>query len=166
MKFRTLYSEPVRAHSNAGSEWQDTYKVQIGPNGQKVLKKSGRENIRDRIQASAEDVKVENIVARASMGDEAALSVTNGAYIDTTEMPKSLAEMQQMIINVTDEFYKLPVETRAKFDHSPEKYIAEWGSETWGEKIGLKKEVLNIEPEHTTEIRGESNESGHPAIEV
>lgn len=168
MKFRTLYTEPYNGpKSNAGSEWQDTYSMRIGPNGEKELIKSGRENMRDRIQASAEDVKVENIVARASMGDTSALAITNGVYMDTTGMPKSLAEMQQLIINVTDEFYKLPLEIRQKFDHSPEKYIAEWGSEAWGEKLGIKKKgVTTIEPEHATEIRNESNEPGNPAIEV
>lgn len=129
----------------AGSEWHQEYRVSIDLTGHKYLEEDGKTNIYDRIQESLEETKIENIIRRAVGGDESALAVMHGSYIDTTQMPKTLAEMQQAIINATNDFNKLPLEIRQKFDQSVEQYIAEYGTEIWAEKM-KQPERLKSEP--------------------
>ena len=98
-----------------------------------------------------------------------------GQYTDITGAPKSLAEAQQMIIDLKAKFDELPKDIKQKFDYNVEQYIAEFGSETWAEKTGVaaalkaeeeaaKKAALfdaNVEafftPKNNTE-EGEQNE--------
>lgn len=127
-----------------GSEYHQEYRVSIDLTGHKYLEPDGQTNIYDKIQESLEETKIENIIRRAVGGDETALATMHGQYIDTTQMPKTLAEMQQAIINATNDFNKLPLEVRQKFDQSVEQYIAEYGTETWTEKM-KKPEVLKSE---------------------
>lgn len=130
--FYTPYNKPETAATPAGEKLQETYEMEIDENGHKVLTRSPiKENIYEKIQESLEETKIENILRRAVGGDETALNVTQGAYFDATGSPTSLAEAQKMIIAITEEFYKLPLEVREKFDHSPEKYVHEYGSESW-----------------------------------
>lgn len=130
--FYTPYNRPKTAAAPAGEKLQETYEMEIDETGHKVLTRSPiKENIYEKIQESLEETKIENILRRAMGGDETALNVTQGAFFDATGAPTSLAEAQKMIISITEEFYKLPLEVREKFDHSPEKYVHEYGSESW-----------------------------------
>lgn len=133
-----------------GSEWHQEYRMAIDLTGHKYLEEDGKTNIYDKIQESLEETKIENIIRRAVGGDESALAVMHGTYMDTTNMPKTLAEMQQAVIAATEEFYKLPLDIRQKFDQSPEQFIAEYGSDEWIEKM-KKPETIQITQEETTE---------------
>ena len=84
---------------------------------------------------------IENILQRAQLGDEEALNRVNAQYLDTTDMPKTLAEAQNKIISIKNEFEKLPVDMRRQFDFSPEKYIQEYGTEPWMKTMGFIKET-------------------------
>lgn len=158
MKYATAYQPGKRNESPAGEKFEITYEMDIDENGHKTLKKSERlENVYEIIQESLEETKIENIIRRAVGGDPTALSTMHGEYIDATNAPASLAEAQRMIIQATEEFFKLPVEIREKFDHSPEMYINELGSQSWMDKIGYKA------PEKEEETEGKVNiEHGEP----
>lgn len=140
-----------------GSKEATTYQTQIDKNGHKVTVPIGKTNIYDRIQSSLEETKIENIIKRFTEGDISAFRQGEPLYADMTEAPKTLMEAQNMIIRITDEFNNLPVEVRAKFDHSPEKYVALYGGEAWAEAVGyeIKKTV-------TDEIPGAGNVSTEP----
>ena len=45
-----------------------------------------------------------------------------------------------MINKAEENFNTLPAELKAKFDNNVEKYVGEYGSESWAEKLGWKKE--------------------------
>ena len=60
-------------------------------------------------------------------------------------MPTSLAEMQNAIITIENEFNKLPLETRLKFNQSAEKYISKNGSEEWAKIMGYEKIQQNTQ---------------------
>lgn len=137
--------------ANPGSEWHQEYRMAIDLTGHKYLEEDGQTNIYDKIQESLEETKIENIIRRAVGGDEAALAVMHGQYLDTTNMPKSLAEMQQSIIAATEEFYKLPLEIRQKFDQSPEQFIAEYGSEEWMKKLSMPETIKQNDENKTNE---------------
>lgn len=164
MEFRTAYKTARTEPAPAGEKLVKTYEMDIDENGHKKLRLADRlENVYEKIQESLEETKIENIIRRAVGGDESALAVMHGQYIDITDAPKSLAEAQRQIIKATEEFYKLPLEIREKFDHSPEKYINEFGGEEWADKLGLRKEVSISEQGNGDAILTEPGESGHSA---
>lgn len=140
----------------SGSAEADTYEVEIDTTGHKHLVKSGKTNVYERIQTSLESTKIENIIRRATAGDVSALAVTNGQYLDCTDMPKSLAEAQNILIKLQTQFDSLPLEIRQKYDMSAERYIADYGTENWAKNLGIidqvemlnEKEENKSEPEH------------------
>lgn len=139
MKYASAYNPGKKNPSPSGEKFESTYEMDIDENGHKILKKSPlKENVYEKIQESLEETKIENIIRRAVGGDPTAMAVTQGEYFDATDAPTSLAEAQQMIIHATEEFYKLPLEIREKFDHSPEMYINEYASDKWIQKMGIK----------------------------
>lgn len=150
MKYRSAYNPGKTEPAPSGSKYEYIYEMDIDENGHKTLKKTEKqENIYEKIQESLEETKIENIIRRALGGDPMALAQTNGQYFDATDAPQSLAEAQRMIIQATDEFFKLPITIREKFDHSPEKYINEYGTESWMGKLDgiLNKPTTTPTPE-------------------
>lgn len=130
----------------SGTAEADIYEVEIDTTGHKHLVKTGKTNTYEKIQASLESTKIETIMRRAAGGDLTALAVTNGQYLDCTDMPHSLAEAQNMLIKLEAQFNKLPLEIRQKYDMSAEKYIADYGTENWAKNLGILDQVDLEEP--------------------
>lgn len=144
-----FYTRTIKRPTEAapsGSSEADIYEVEIDTTGHKHLVKTGKTNTYEKIQASLESTKIENIIKRAAGGDLEALAVTNGQYLDCTEMPHSLAEAQNMLIKLEAQFNKLPLEIRQKYDMSAEKYIADYGTENWAKNLGIVDQVEMDEP--------------------
>lgn len=138
MNFYSRMNLPPKVGTEAGDKEATTYQTRIDKNGHKVTEAIGKTNIYDRIQSSLEETKIENIIRRFTEGDMSAFRTGEPIYADMREAPKTLMEAQNMIIRITDEFNNLPVEVRAKFDHSPEKYVALYGSEEWAKFVGYE----------------------------
>lgn len=137
MKYYAAYKTPTTEPAPAGSKEESVYQIDIDLNGHKVIKEVGKTNIYDMIQASLEQSKIENIIRRATEGDANALAVMNGQYIDTTDVPHTLAEAQNFVIKAKNEFDQLPINIRRQFNMSAEQYIAEYGKQSWIEKLGI-----------------------------
>lgn len=136
--FYSLLSKRPRKYAPAGSRLADDFEIQIDERGHKVLVKVGEHDIYEEIQSYLEETKIENILARAVAGDPDALNVRQGQYADITQFPTNLAEAQKTILKLGSEFEKLPNEIREKFDFSKEKFIQQFGSEDWVEKMGFR----------------------------
>lgn len=151
MKEPKIYSR-FNPRPNPGTETghkkTKTYRESISAEGIKSLVEDSEVDIYEGIQAYKDECNIKNILARVSAGDETALQQRIGEYLDTTTMPKTLAEAQNMVIKAEQEFKKLPLNIREKFNHSPEQFIAELGTADWAEKCGieLKEESLDILP--------------------
>lgn len=144
MSFYSRLNLPPKVGTPTGDKEATTYQTRIDENGHKITEAVGKTNIYDRIQSSLEETKIENIIKRFTEGDISAFQTGEPIYADITGAPKTLMEAQNMIIKITDEFNSLPVEVRAKFDHSPEKYVAMYGGEEWATAVGY--EVKKTEP--------------------
>lgn len=141
MKFASRYNRIKESEaSESGRPEIETREISIDRTGHKSLTVTGMTNVYDRIQAALEETKIENIIRRATLGDPTALAAINGQYIDISDAPKTLAEAQNLIIRVKQEFDKLPVEIRKKYDMSAEKYVADYGSENWQKAVGIWKD--------------------------
>ena len=136
--FSSLLTKKERHFSNPGSREANDYRVEIDDKGHKTLKFIGTHDIYQDIQSYAEECKIENIIARAAAGDPEALNQRRGTYADITNTPKNLAEAQNIILRLSNEFDKLPLDIRAKFDNSKERFINDFGSDSWAEAMGLK----------------------------
>lgn len=147
MKFWTRSERPPRMPNTAGEKEQAEYEMDIDIHGHKFLEKSGYTNIYERIQESLEETKIENIIRRALGGDETALATMHGVYTDITDAPKTLAEMQQLVIKATMDFQKLPVEVREKFNHDPAQFVAEYGTDEWIKKMERPKTLGDLQKE-------------------
>lgn len=139
--FFTAYNRPKTTAAPAGSKEEPVYQMQIDLRGNKTLVKTGMTNIYDIIQESLEQSKIETIIRRATEGDPYALTMMNGQYIDTTDVPNTLAEAQQFVIRAKEEFDQLPINIRRAFDMSAEKYIANYGTSDWINIMGIKNET-------------------------
>lgn len=139
------FDRPNTIPAPEGTSTEPEYMETIDENGHRTLEQTGETNTYAMIQASLEETKIENIIRRATLGDPTALTQTMGAYMDTTDMPTSLAEMQNAIITIENEFKKLPLETRLKFNQSAEKYISMYGSEEWAKIMGYEKIQQNAQ---------------------
>ena len=58
-------------------------------------------------------------------------------YGDFTTLPRTYAEALQALTDAENFFMSLPVETRAKFDHDPYKFIASMDKPGFLEKLGV-----------------------------
>lgn len=124
MIFRNRQSESNTIPCPSGEKEETTFTMTIDKEGHKSIKIDGKTNIYERIQSHAEECDIYNILNRAMNGDQTALNARSGQYIDTIGMPKTLAEAQQLIINIRHDFEKLPKEERLKYNNSPEEYVA------------------------------------------
>lgn len=145
-----------------GNQMDNIYDYIITENLIKGLKKSGEVNRYEKIQKAADECKIETILAKAAV-DPTILQNRRGMFLDTSEAPKSLAEFENMRIKIIQEFGKLPVDVRKKFDNSPEKFVAEYGSEEWAKKVGIEeieevKEAVEAITEKTVEVKTEGGE--------
>ena len=147
MTFGTQYSKRERYYSPSGSKFRNEYEIEINKKGHKSLHKTGEKDQWSEIQSYKDECDIGNIIARAAAGDLNALNQRKGIYADITNTPRDLAEAQNNIIKLNNEFYKLPVEIRDKFDNSKERFVQEFGTLEWYEKMGIK---VNSEPAETT----------------
>lgn len=147
IKFPTKYDDRGQFKSNTGSRLQDSYKMVIADNGAHVLKKlEGKEvDVYAQIQSYKESTDVNVILERFARGDVSALSKIQGTYGNFTEMPQTLRELQQRVIDAENIFYALPLETRAQFEHNPSIFFSEFGSEKFNAALGLDKVKESIE---------------------
>lgn len=92
--------------------------------GKKELKKTGATNLYEKIQASKEGTLIYNILERFNNGDNEALNKTKGTYGDFSQMPKTLAEAQQSLIDAENAFNELPLDVRREFNMSTSEFLA------------------------------------------
>lgn len=140
-------SDPQEFVTSSGSDIHILYSGKLMPNGEIKLSECGKESISDKIQAQVPFTDINYIINRLTMGDTSVLR--DGAmYGDFTEVPKSLAEALEVIINGQKKFDELPVEIKNKFDNNYYAWIQQAGSIPWMEKMNIPiKKIVEEEKE-------------------
>lgn len=156
-KFRTQYTEHVRMIAPAGSKIEIRHRAEMQRDGKRILVHDRKVDTYALIQSNREECEIENIIRRSIMGDYNALNQAVGQYADITGMPKSIAEAQQLVINLKESFDKLPKEVRAKFEFNPEMYVAEFGSDEWAKKVGVEEVMKQRESQLGQKIEFDKN---------
>lgn len=131
MKFDTQFNRlgVAGVKSTPGSGMKDTYKMHVDADGKRELKKSGEYNLYAEIQSYKDSVSIDYILSRFVNGDETALSRVQGIYGDFTDMPKTMAELQQRVIDAEHLFNALPLDIRAQYNHSASEFFAQLDSD-------------------------------------
>ena len=160
--FASLLTKRDRYYSNPGSREANDYNIVIDERGHKKLECVGTHDIYEEIQSYAEECKIENIIARAAAGDSTALNARKGFYADITNTPRDLKEAQDSILKLSNGFYDLPSDIRAKFDNSVEKFVQTFGSDEWAENMGFKKETSEAPQAEKVEFVPGAEEAAQP----
>lgn len=147
MKFRTMYDPHERVHQALGSREKVLYTPKVSDDGSIDLVPSGKEDLYGYIQSHKDSVDIHVLLARYNNGDPTALARTQGSYGDFTNMPTTYAELLNAMIAGEQYFNSLPVETRAKFDHDFNKFIAGMDDmPAWLDKMGIQAQQAQEAP--------------------
>ena len=135
MKFYSYLDRPTRKPTPSGDVYLEVFQEEITKDGKKELVMVGKTNIYDKIQEGREDTEIQNILMHLANGDLSVLRQQQPQYIDSTTLPKSLMEANNIVIKAKQEFEKMPKEVREKFDYDPELYINTMGTKEWLDKM-------------------------------
>lgn len=155
--YRLQTDEHKHYHAPAGEKIEIRHRAEMDINGRRKLIPDVKINIWDIIQSHAEECEIENIVRRALNGDPFALNKKVGNFMDLTEMPRTIAEAQQLVINLKEQFEKLPADIKQKFDNNAEIFVASYGSEDWADKTGALRRLKEAEEIKQKEIAFRQN---------
>lgn len=161
MEFYSRTKKPATIPAPQCSKFSPTFSLKINKNnGKKELVKTGETNTYEKIQAGKEQTLVYNILDRYNKGEIEVLNQTQGAYGDFTNMPTSLAEAQQRLIDAEKTFESLPLEVRREFNHSTTEFLSSIAKGTYAEKMAKfadkKPEEIKVE-KNVTNIQKEQN---------
>lgn len=142
--FTSQFDVHNRVTKVVGSGERDLYSSRIAEDGTVELVKCGTDNLYASIQSHKDSCDIHVLLARYANGDVNALSRVQGVFADITEMPKTYAELLNAVMRGEELFNSLPVEIRAKFDHSLEKFMVSMDSpEEFFDKLGVKNDGVD-----------------------
>lgn len=125
VKFRKPYDRNLNIPAPSGEKIVPVYSLVVDEEtGREDIQVTGKTNIYDFIQKSLDETLVYNIIERYNQGDVSALEKIKGFYGDVTNAPKNLAEAQQILINAKKVFDSLPLDVRAKYNHSVSEFLS------------------------------------------
>lgn len=106
-----------------GQALQPVYGERINDEGDRVLEVIGETNEYDKIQASLDSTKIEDIIRRYEAGDITILEKSKGQYIDATQFPSDLMSAQNNLIALREQFDALSLDVREQFGMSFDKFL-------------------------------------------
>lgn len=137
MRFPTRYDPHERVLTHGGSRIHKLYQAQLDDEGRIDLVETGEEDIYEMIQSHKDSVDIHTILRQFEAGDTEALVRRQGTFGDFTEIPRTYAEMLNAVIAGEQKFMELPVEVRARFGHSFQRWLAGMDNpDDFAEKMG------------------------------
>lgn len=156
-KFATQYRPRIRVFAEPGTQVHVTYEPYYDEHGVLNLKESGKVNQYLDIQSHADSVDINILLARYRNGETDVLNQVQGFFSDVTGAPKTYAEMLNSMIAGETAFMKLPLDVRAKFNHSFTEFLAEFGTEGFYEKV--KSEPVKVDMDLVQDIAAKESVS-------
>lgn len=146
-KFYSAYDLPEKeniSYSPSGEENENTYAYEVDKKGLKQLVKTGETNVYEKIQAYAEETKIENIIQRVIAGDETVLR-PNNIYADVSQHPKDMLEAMEQIHNLENTYNELSKEIKEKYP-TLESWVENSGTSEWMKLNGYIQETPQMIP--------------------
>lgn len=151
MKFRNLYSDPVRIVSESGSpDAVKTGWIRKDGEWKHVVKETY--SIYELIQSSRDSVDLQRIVERYENGDSTALNRVQGSYFDLVNLPKNYSELFEAVNICNDTFDKLPIELKSKYHNSAHYFWSKVGTKELDDDInafrsGIYNRAQKLDPQ-------------------
>lgn len=139
MIFHTQLNPAKVKPTISGSKEIDDYEPRLTKNGsRKLVKKTTKKNIYDRIQANKEESEVYNIINKFTSDQRKEIitmkaSTTSEVY-DLTQMPENLIQAKQMQLDAENKWRELPLNLRKEFNHDPNQFMAAMQDGTFRER--------------------------------
>lgn len=140
MKWKSQYDARDRIVTFPGDPIKQLYTGSYNERGQVELKENGTEDLYAYIQSFAESTDIHSILRRFNNGEIDVLEKVQGFYGDITEMPKTYAEALQRISDSEAVFNSLPVDVRAKFNHSFSEFLSASQDADFLDRLGVVKQ--------------------------
>lgn len=135
MKFKTMYSEHLVINTAVGSPIKKEYQLRI-IDGEEKLVETGKSDWYAYIQSHKDSVDIHKILERCAMLDDySMLNRMPATFMDTTDMPKNLAEAHSMIQDAKNFFDQMPVEIKEKYENNYMQFIQDIGSENFSKNV-------------------------------
>lgn len=127
MDFPTMFTKNTKEYSSEpGAPYLQDYEYALDDEGHKVLVKAdSTTDVYGRIQADRDSCDINVLMQRFALGDTEALNIKKGMFIDTRNMPTTLAEVFQMGIECEQYFEGLPTDLKEMFDNSHSVFFSE-----------------------------------------
>lgn len=139
MEFETFEMKQATSEkykTRAGTPYLEEYEYKVDEKGVKKLVKTDKKiDVHARIQADAESCDINKLMLRFSLGDESAINVRSGEFLDVTKMPTTLAELFDRSVQAEQLFEKLPTDLKEMFNNSASEFFAEYDTKSFNEKI-------------------------------
>lgn len=138
--FRTHYDaqyDHKRIHTATGSRYKTEYQPVYDKAGVWHLEPTGKTDIYLDIQSYAMSCDINVIMQRYRNGETDVLSAVQGVYGDVSNVPTNYAELMNMKLEAERLFASLSADVRAKYNNSVEQFMAEIGTRSGLEKLGV-----------------------------
>lgn len=109
--------------SPTGERLVPVYGERVNSDGERVLEVIGETNQYDKIQASLDSTKIEDIIRRYEAGDITILEKSKGTYIDATKLPKDMLTAQNNLIALQEQFNSLSLQAKEQFGMDFNKFL-------------------------------------------
>lgn len=134
-KFRTIYTERKKVNIEPGSGIKDEFQLRV-VDGSKTLVKTGQSDLYAYIQSHADSVDIHKILERcALMDDYSPLMRMPSAFMDVTEMPKSLAEAYAAVQDAQNFFDRMPTDIKETYENNFIHFLQDLGSDHFNDTV-------------------------------
>lgn len=132
-----IYGKKVRFQCDHGSRTKTEYEPVYDKRGVWHLEKVREKDIYMDIQAYADECDINVIMARYRNGETDVLSRIQGVYGDFSNIPTNYAEIMNQKLEAERLFMGLSADVREKYNNSVEQFMAEIGTKSGLEKLGV-----------------------------
>ena len=130
--------------TECGDKMRRTFLWVMQKDGTKTLEVDREINQQEEIDSYKEETLIENIVRKATLDpglfESLSYGANDGTFTDTTNMPTTLAEAQQIIIDIEQRWNMLPAKIKEKFENDSSKFISSFGSKEWADTMGFTEQ--------------------------
>lgn len=133
-----------------GNQFEIIYSPKVMKDGSVELVETGKKDLKEEINSWREHTDMA-FVLRAMALTGQPVNLVPGMYGDFSEMPGSMAEAMQLMIDAESAFYQLPLDKRNNFDNDFKKWLVmlNTDAEKFSDLMGFVKEQV----ENSVEVK-------------
>lgn len=154
-KVFSLFDRPRSSFVSSGTDIKKEYIEDYdNETGEKYLREVGKKSMIDFIQASKPGQDIYSLIKAHQINVDTDNLIINTHIDDFTQLPRTLMEAQDVLLNSERVFSQLPLEVRQSFDNNVNAFISGIGTGKTVEKLGQYYQRHAVKPAKvTTEVK-------------